>query len=311
MLRRRTFMTGFSSLALAGGDAFAKANFAVPDGACDCHHHIYDPERFAYQPDAMLKPAPHTVADYRKLQHRLGTSRNIIVTPSTYGTDNRCSLDALRQLGKTAFGVAVVHADLPQAQLKALHTGGVRGVRIQFGRGPIVGAEEIEPLAKRIQPLGWHMQFNTASGDELVALGPVLQRLPVPLVIDHLGHVPMPQGRTSSTYRLMRRLLDSGRCWVKLSAPYTDSITGGPDYADTSEIARDYVRFAPERVVWASNWPFPALPKGMQPPDALAMLNILESWAPDTKTRHRILVENPEALYGFDPRDRPKAFTGP
>jgi predicted TIM-barrel fold metal-dependent hydrolase len=186
-----------------------------------------------------------------------------------------------------------------------MHAAGVRGVRIQFGRGSIVPAGEIEPLARHIQPLGWHMQFNM-SAEDYAGIAPVLLRLPVPVMIDHFGHVPMPQGTASSHYKLIRRLLDSGNGWMKLSSPYTDSKTGGPAYADIAALARDYIAHAPERMLWASNWPFPDVPG--ENVDPLAMLNLLQVWAPDARMRHRILVENPEAIYGFDPKERPKSI---
>ena len=102
MQNRRNVIAG--SLALAATPALAKdpkINFTVPDGACDSHHHIYDP-RFAFNPTAVLKPPYATVSDYRALQKRLGTSRNVMVQPSTYGTDNRCLLDVLAQMGENA-----------------------------------------------------------------------------------------------------------------------------------------------------------------------------------------------------------------
>ncbi|ALL69917.1 hypothetical protein K788_0001722 (plasmid) [Paraburkholderia caribensis MBA4] len=42
------------------------------------------------------------------LRTRLGRKRNVVVTPSTYGTDKRCTLEALGQSGGNARGVAVV-----------------------------------------------------------------------------------------------------------------------------------------------------------------------------------------------------------
>ena len=306
-LDRRTFLAGMPVAALAfHAPASAKADFTVPDGACDCHLHIYD-SRFAYAPNAMLKPPFVTVDDYRRqVQQRLGTSRAVVVTPSTYATDNRCMTDAVAQFAGNARGVAVIHADVPEAELQALHAAGVRGARIQFGRGPIVSAEEVEPLARRIAALGWHMQFNIPGADCL-ALGPVLLRLPCPMVFDHLAHVAMPDGLKSEHYGLIRKILDTGRAWVKLSSPYTDSVIGPPDYPDTSALARDYIAHNPERMLTASNWPYPDVPAGSK--DPLTLFNLLRSWAPDAKLRHRILVENPEKLYGFDPKQRPKAVT--
>jgi D-galactarolactone isomerase len=305
-LSRRGVLAGLSGAALAGPTAATAATtFLTPDGACDCHLHIYDP-RFAYQPDAQLKPPPSTVADYRAVQRRLGVSRAVIVTPSTYGTDNAHLVDALGQIGEAARGVAVCHADVSMRELRRLHEAGVRGVRVQFGRGSLIAVEEIMPLARKVAPLGWHVQFNMPAPD-YARIGDLLLRLPGTVVIDHFGHVPMPEGTASAQYRLIRRLLDTGRTWMKLSSPYTDSVTGGPAYADIAALARDYIVHAPERMVWASNWPYPDMLATPPLPDPLAMLDILHSWAPDPFMRHRILVENPEALYGFSPTDRPKA----
>jgi D-galactarolactone isomerase len=144
------------------------------------------------------------------------------------------------------------------------------------------------------------------SADDYARLDPILQQIRVPIVIDHFGRIPFPNPLQTEQYRRMRRLLDTGRCWVKLSAPYSDSVAGWPDFTDVTPLAQDLIRHAPERVLWAANWPFVDLPDGPKP-DPLDMLNLLAAWAPDAAARHRILVENPEAVYGFDPKDRPKA----
>ena len=293
--------------ALAAMPALAKdkgVGFAVPDGACDCHHHIYDP-RFPYQPNAVLKPPFATVSDYRALQKKLGTSRNVMVQPSTYGTDNACVLDVLKQM-PNARAVCVVNSKVTDAELKTLNDAGVRGVRVQFGLGNPVSADEVLPLAKRIAGLGWHLQTNMA-GEQLVAMESLLLSLPCPVIIDHLGRAiddKCPQFVT------VKKLLNSGNGWVKLSGAYLYGGGPAPDYAGASAAARGYLKAAPERCVWGSDWPHPDATKTLNPvamPDDLVLLNLLASWAPDAKLRHRILVENPEKFYGFDPARRPKA----
>src|SRR6201747_1667806 len=140
-----------AGLALAASPALAKdvkISFTVPDGAADSHHHIYDP-RFPYNPKAVLTPPFATVSDYKALQKKLGTSRNVMVQPSTYGTDNTCVLDVLAQLGENCRAVCVVNSKVTDAELKKLNAAGVRGVRVQFGLGNPVSAEEVVPLAKR------------------------------------------------------------------------------------------------------------------------------------------------------------------
>lgn len=296
-----------AGLAMAATSAFAqgeKVAFKVPDGACDCHHHIYDP-RWAYLPDAKLKPPPATVANYRLLQKKLGTSRDIMVQPSSYGTDNRCLLDVLSQLGENCRAVCVVNASVTKKQLQQLNARGVRGVRVQFGLGDPVKRAEILPLARRIADFGWHLQFNMPP-EELVAMQSLLLSLPVPVIIDHLGRATDTH---SPQYATVRRLLDSGHGWVKLSGAYLYTKMGPPDYADSSSAARGYIAAAPQRCVWGTDWPHPDATSGRVPmPDDVVLLDLLGKWVPDAKLRHRILVENPETFYGFDPAKRPKAL---
>jgi predicted TIM-barrel fold metal-dependent hydrolase len=298
-----------AGLALAATPSLAKdvkISFAVPDGATDCHHHIYDP-RFPYNPKAILTPPYATVSDYRALQKKLGTSRNVAVQPSTYTTDNSCLRDVLAQLGDTCRGVCVVNASVSDDELKSLHAAGVRGARIQFGVGNPVSAEEVMPLAKRIATLGWHIQCNMPA-DQLVQMEPLLMSLPVPVIIDHLGRAVDTKG---PQYVTVRKLLDSGHGWVKVSGAYLYGGGTAPHYSGASEAARGYIKAAPERCVWGSDWPHPDATKKLNPvamPDDVTLLNLFAEWVPDAKLRHRILVENPEKFYDFDPKKRPKAI---
>ena len=297
-----------ASLALAVGPAAAsdtRITFTVPDGAADCHHHIYDP-RFPYNATAILKPPYATVSQYKALQKKLGTSRNIMVQPSTYGTDNRCVLDVLAQLGENCRAVCVVNSKVTGGELKKLNAAGVRGVRVQFGLGNPVGANEVMPLARRIADLGWHIQCNMPA-DQLVQMEPLLLSLPVPVIIDHLGRAVDDKG---PQYVTVRKLLDSGHGWVKLSGAYLYGGGVPPYYAGASLAAKGYLKAAPERCVWGSDWPHPDATKMLNPvamPDDIILLNLLALWAPDEKLRHRVLVSNPEKFYGFDPAKRPKA----
>ena len=304
--RRGVMGAGMALAAIPAQAADTKVSFKVPDGACDCHHHIYDP-RFPYNPKAVLKPPAATVSDYRVLQKRLGTSRNVMVQPSTYGTDNRCVLDVLAQMGPDSRAVCVVNSAVTDAELKTLNDAGVRGIRIQFGLGNPVSAEEVIPLAKRVAPMGWHIQTNMPA-DQLVAMESLLLSLPCPVIVDHLGRatdVGQPQ------YDTVRRLLQSGHGWIKVSGAYLYGGGVPPDYAGASRAAKGYIATAPDRCVWGSDWPHPDATKVLNPvamPDDVVLFNLMADWAPDEKLRHQILVENPEKFYGFDPAKRPRAF---
>lgn len=260
--------------------------------------HIYDGERFPpSRPESRMQTNAR-VADYRLLQERIGTTRTVVVSPAAYGTDNRVTLDAVAQLGN-ARGVVVVHPTISDAELKAFADGGVCGVRFtQFD--PVSATttfDMIEPLAKRVHDLGWHVQIHMRA-DQITDTESLWHRLPCPLVFDHLGRLPQPTGIADPAYKVIRKLIDRGRTWVKMSGAYLNSKVGPPTYADATKVAQAFVRSAPERMVWGSDWPHPNLGVTQKPDDAV-LFDLLSAWAPEEAIRQRILVENPQILYGF------------
>jgi predicted TIM-barrel fold metal-dependent hydrolase len=269
----------------------------APANAADCHIHIYDP-RF---PPQVAKPASGTAQDYRLLQKRIGVTRVVIVTPRCYVTDNSCTADAIGQLGiDRARGVAVLRPTVTDAELKSLHEGGIRGIRFTVANPETaaVSIDMIEPLAKRIAALDWHVQLNMEP-EQIADNAALLARLPTTIVFDHMGKLTFPGGMQHPAYRVIRGLFDAGRAWVKLSGAYLDTSKGPPGYAEGTALARSYVTAAPERLVWGSDWPHPS---ATQPPDDAALFDLLAEWAPDEATRNAILVTNPEALYRFPKR---------
>jgi len=266
-----------------------------PPNACDCHMHIYE-ERFALAPTATFKPPNAPVSAYRKVQSELGLRRVVVVQPTAYGFDNTCTMEAVAALGADARAVAVVRPDVSDAELKRLTAAGVRGLRFFMLPGGVFTWDQLLPIAARVAAHGWHVQLQL-DGRLLPEHEPVLARLPCHLVIDHNGKFLEPVTPAHPAFQCLLRLLDSERCWVKLSAPYETSKSGPPRYADVSVLARELVGRHPERCVWASNWPHP---NRHPAPSNAAMLDLLLDWAPDEAVRNRILVENPARLYGFD-----------
>jgi D-galactarolactone isomerase len=314
MIARRTFIKSVSIMAIgAGGSAISvgvgqaqqvpnssgsePAKLKAPAGACDCHHHIYDALRFPpVQPGGTIIPDAR-LEEYRMLQRRIGTSRNVVVTPLAYVTDNRVTLDAIARLRPNARGVAVLRPTVTDSELKMLADGGIRGIRFSLSdpRNAPTSIDMIEPLSKRVSALGWHVQINMTA-DQIVAAQDLWNRLPSAIVFDHLGHVPEPAGVNHPVFNVVRRLVDKGRTWLKLSVTYDNTKDGPPGYADITKVAQAYIKAAPERMVWGSNWPHPNETKK---PDDAALFDLMSKWAPDEATRNRILVRNPAALYGF------------
>ena len=269
----------------------------APPNATDCHHHVYN-ARYPVDPGATLRPPDALVEDYRALQKRIGTTRNVLVQPSTYGIDNRCHLDALATFGPSARMVAVVNDTVSTEELKRMHALGVRGIRFNLAQAGATTPEMLEPLSKRIAELGWHIQIN-ATAAKILEIMPILEeRVPSPIVFDHLAHIPQPDGVNHPLFAKVRALIDKGRTWVKLSGAYADTKIGPPSYSDSSAVARAYAKAAPERCVWGSDWPHPGEQSKQLPDDAL-LFDLLTDWVPDEKLRHRILVENPASLYDF------------
>ncbi|HMI95285.1 MAG TPA: amidohydrolase family protein, partial [Micropepsaceae bacterium] len=194
--------------------------------------------------------------------------------------------------------VAVLHPTVTDAELKRLNDAGIRGIRFSLGdpATAVVTPDMVEPLSRRVATLGWHVQLNM-QGDQIVQMEDLLRRLPSQLVFDHLGNPPLPAGSRHPSHGIIRGLVDRGRSWVKLSGAYLNS-KSGPPYPEATTIAQDFARAAPQRMVWGSDWPHPTSPGPTKPDDAL-LFDLLAQWVPDEAIRQRILVENPEALYGF------------
>jgi D-galactarolactone isomerase len=308
-LDRRTVLQGLSAAAGASvlpiGAASAqevkwssgteKLKIKVPPNACDCHHHIYG-SQYKVDPKATLRPGDATVEDYRALQKRIGTTREVIVQPSTYGTMNEPTLDALVAVGPTARAVVVVDTTVTDAELKRMHGLGARGVRFNLAQAGATTPEMLDPLSKRIAELGWHVQIN-ATAVKIMEIMPILQNLPCPIVFDHLAHISEPEGIDHPLFKQVLALIDKGKTWVKLSGAYADTKVGPPTYADSSAVARAYVKAAPERLVWGSDWPHPS-ERETKPDDAI-LIDLMLDWAPDETVRNRIFVDNAATLYDF------------
>src|SRR5712691_11751468 len=242
----------------------------APENACDTHMHFYDKKYPLALTAASAPPEDGSVATYRALQRRIGIARTVVVQPTAYGKDNSCTLDGMAALGRNARGVAVVDDHVSEAELRRLD-------------------------AARVQSVGWHAQLQM-DGRLLPDRERQIFDWPGRIVIDHIGRIADPVAVGNPAFRCLLRLVDSGRVWVKLSGPYLVSKAGPPRYDDVSALAKALVKAAPERMLWATNWPHPS---EKNPPDEADLLDLLLDWAPDEGTRRKILVDNPAELYGF------------
>ena len=269
----------------------------APAGTCDCHIHVYGPtDKYPEAPTSPFPVPDAPVSAYRRMMETLGVERVVVVQPSAYGKDNSCTLDAIAELGPIARGVAVVDTQTTDQELDRLTAAGIRGVRFHMLPGGVLPWDILEEMAARVEAFGWHVQLQLDARN-LPERENMLRRLPGTLVIDHTGKFLEPVPVEHPGFQTLLRLVETGRVWIKLSAPYETSKVGAPSYADVGTLAKALIAAAPERMLWASNWPHPSAQAN--PPDDVVLMAALLDWMGDEATRHRILVDNPAALYGF------------
>jgi len=272
---------------------------ALPRGTVDCHAHIFDRfERYPLAGGRKYSPPRCAREAWLALHAALGVARGVQVHGSPYGFDNSITLDFLREHRGRFVGVAAISPDVSETELQRLDAGGFRAARLmdQFATGATTA--NLEEIARRIAPYGWHIEINTARASDWVALEPRLRRCPVPLVFDHMGRTRGAEGVNSPGFSVIRRLLtERDDCWTKISSWYRLSDAGPPHYADMKPFVQTLLADRPERCVWGTNWPHPGLTEFM--PNDADLLDQLESWLPNDAVRERLFASNAAKLYRF------------
>ena len=322
MFTRREVMlgavtAGTAALAWRPGMLLAKASqpttpvsFAVPESACDCHVHTFDPQHFPYSPSRPYTPEPVSVEELRSLHQALHMNRVIVVQTTVYGADNAGVLDAMKQLGSRARGVAVIDEKTPNSALDDMDRAGIRGMRLNLETAgqtdPEIGRKRFQAAVERIKGRKWHIQIY-ARLTVIEGIKDLVASAPMPVVFDHFGGMQAALGADQPGFASLMTLIRTGKAYVKISAPYRSSIEA-PDYPDVAPLARALVASNPERILWGSDWPHPGLPVPGRSNSEITpffqiddgrVLNFLPQWVPDPAERKTILVENPARLYGF------------
>jgi predicted TIM-barrel fold metal-dependent hydrolase len=195
--------------------------------------------------------------------------------------------------------VVAVDGGVSDAELRRMHEAGARGIRVNLvdkGGMPFDSLDELRDVAKRIAPLGWHVEF-LVHVDEFDELPELARSLPTDVVVGHLGYMPTAHGLDHPGYRRFLALVAEGRCWVKLTGPYRISGDETPPYGDVAPFAAALVETRADRILWGSDWPHVMCKKPM--PNDGDLLDALGAWVPDEATRNAILVANPARLYGY------------
>lgn len=277
------------------------AKFDIPAGAVDCHAHIFGTEpRYPWSPARGYTPPEASLELYLALHKALGgIDRAVLTQPSVYGTDNTCMLDAVDRMGGKFRAVVAVDADVTDAQLEAYHARGARGARVNIvdkGGNPFADINAVRAFTERLKPLGWHLEL-LVHVHEFPDLRQVMNSMAVPVSFGHLGYMRTDNGIDHPGFQAFLDLLRDGNAWVKMTGTYRITVRDRTPYDDVAPYARALIDANPDRIIWGTDWPHPAI-KGIMPNDG-ALMDHLADWAPDAAVRRKILVDNPEVLYGF------------
>jgi 2-pyrone-4,6-dicarboxylate lactonase len=275
--------------------------FRPPAGACDAHCHIFGPaDRYPYAPERTYTPPDAPLSRFRQLQQTLGLTRAVLVNASCHGRDNRVIVDAIAHSGGQYRGVANADDSFSDGDFERLHAQGFRGVRFNFVKhlGGVPDLGEFQRVLARIRPLGWHLDLHFDAAD-LLGFDSLLQSLPLPFIIDHMGRVPTAGGLEQAPFRQLLQLARRNeRCWVKISGAERISSLG-PPFIDAVPFAQALIAAAPERILWGTDWPHPNIARHM--PNDGDLVELIPLMLPDASLQQRILVDNPHRLYQFAP----------
>ena len=274
-----------------------KPKIKAPPGACDTHIHLFGPAaKYPFAPDSPYTSRDALPETFMALQDTLGLSTAVIVSPGGYGRNYSLLADVLTKYPERFRGIALLRDDTPSSEIGRLTRLGVRGMRMMsHKRGQHVPNYSKE-IAARVHEHGWHIQFYP-HGTDIIEYANKLLALPNQVVLDHFASIPAAGGIDQPAVKAVLKMLDSGKVWLKLSGPMRCTAEP-PPYPSLTPLAHLFVKHAPERMVWGSDWPHVNL-DGMVMPNDGDLLDLLADWVPDAAVRNRILTQNPKALYGF------------
>jgi predicted TIM-barrel fold metal-dependent hydrolase len=275
-----------------------KPKFRPPPLACDAHCHIFGPaSKFPYDPKAAYHPPDSPFEGLQRLHQILGIERAVIVHASCHGADMRATLDGIARSNGKYRGTAIIDESYGDQEFQHMDDGGIRGVRFNFVKhlGGRPDMAFFQRTVARVKEMGWHLILHLDASD-LVEFDALFKKIPVPMVIDHMGRVKAAEGLDQPPFKVLLEWMKNERFWVKVCGPERVS-SMGPPFTDAVPFARKLIEAAPDRILWGTDWPHPNVGKYM--PNDGDLMDLFAQMAPTPELQKKILVDNPARLYGF------------
>ncbi|MGE0063137.1 MAG: amidohydrolase [Xanthobacteraceae bacterium] len=269
----------------------------LPPLACDAHFHVFGPRAvFPFSPQRTFTPQDAPKEALFALHRTLGIARGVFVQSACHGSDHAVVLDLLAAGQGRYRAVGLLTPDTPDADIARYDAAGMCGVRFHFFShlGAPTPADDIRAVIAKVAPLGWHVAIHVG-GKGVLEQYEFIAGIDAPVVIDHIGRIDVREGLDGAAFVALRRLLDRGNVWVKLSGTDRISREAYP-YRDAVPFARTLVEHAPDRVVWGSDWPHP---NHTAVPNDGDLVDLIATIAPDEEGRRKMMVDNPARLFGF------------
>ncbi len=274
-------------------------DFIAPAGACDTHCHVFGPgDKFPYAATRKYTPPDAPKENLASLHRKLGIDRAVIVQASCHGIDNSAMLDAIAASDGRYLGICNASDTFSETEFEDLHEGGIRGVRFNFVKH-LGGAPDLQKMwnvVKNIEDLPWQVELHFDAGD-LLEYESVIDEMPLPVVIDHMGRVPVADGVRQAPFQgLLEKFAECDHLWIKISGAERIS-QAGPPFTDAVPFGQALIEVAAERVIWGTDWPHPNISQFM--PNDGDLVDLLPAMMPDEKIQRMVLVDNPRRLFGF------------
>jgi predicted TIM-barrel fold metal-dependent hydrolase len=277
-----------------------KPRFTPPPGTCDTHFHVFGPpEVFPYVASRLYTPPAAPIEHYLSMAKAIGMERGVLVVPAVHGFENAMMHDALAKADGRLRGMIRASADLSEADNRALHARGVRGIRFNAMRrldGEFDEAGILRIIAG-IRGLPWAVDFHIEP-HLIETNAEFLRRIDMPVIIDHFGQIDSRKGLDQPAFRVLLDLVALPHMWVKISSA-DRRLAAGERYEDIVAMARALIAQAPDRIIWGTDWPHAYVYEAGKQTNDGDLISFMLDFAPNETARRKILVDNPARLFGF------------